>query len=112
MKFPFSLLTGKLGLAETSSLVTAPSSAESAANFFFGREASTGPRRRQGRIPTVSISSGTDGSNPAPSTAESAAMKGSRRDPVAHQCPLVMTRQFVNHDERQAYANRSKISGE
>jgi hypothetical protein len=39
-------------------------------------------------------------------------MKGSRRDPVAHQCPLVMTRQFVNHDERQAYANRSKISGE
>jgi hypothetical protein len=70
MKFPFSLLTGKLGLAETSSLVTAPS------------------------------------------TAESAAMKGSRRDPVAHQCPLVMTRQFVNHDERRAYANRSKISGE
>jgi hypothetical protein len=54
----------------------------------------------------------TSGSNPSCSTAESAAMKGSCRDPVAHQCPLVMTRQFVNHDERRAYANRSKISGE
>ena len=44
-----------------------PSSAESAANFVFGREAWKGPRRRQGTIPTVSTSSGTDGSNPAPS---------------------------------------------
>jgi impB/mucB/samB family C-terminal domain len=49
------------------------SSAESAANFVFGREAWKGPRRRQGTIPTVSTSSGTDGSNPAPSSAESGA---------------------------------------
>jgi hypothetical protein len=32
-----------------------------------------GPRRRQGTIPTVSTSSGTDGSNPAPSSGESGA---------------------------------------
>src|SRR6266550_7052375 len=50
-----------------------PSSAESAANFVFGREAWKGPRRRQGTIPTVSTSSGTDGSNPAPSSGESGA---------------------------------------
>src|SRR5467141_1590364 len=50
-----------------------PSSAESAANFVFGREAWKDPRRRQGTIPTVSTSSGTDGSNPAPSSGESAA---------------------------------------
>jgi hypothetical protein len=36
-------------------------------------EAWKGPRRRQGTIPTVSTSSGTDGSNPAPSSEESAA---------------------------------------
>src|ERR1700720_2591300 len=48
-----------------------PSSAESAANFVFGREAWKGARRRQGAIPTVSTSSGTDGSNPAPSSRES-----------------------------------------
>jgi hypothetical protein len=36
------------------------SSAESAANFVFGREAWKGPRRRQGTIPTVSTSSGTE----------------------------------------------------
>ena len=56
----------------------------------------TAPWRQWGE-PTRSDSesihhAGTDGSNPASSTAESAAMKGSRRDPVAHQCPLVMTR--------------------
>src|SRR4029077_3400698 len=50
-----------------------PRSAESAANFVFGRGAWKGPRRRQGTIPTVSTSSGTDGSNPAPSSAESIA---------------------------------------
>jgi len=49
------------------------SSAESAANFVFGREAWKGPRRRQGTIPTVSTSSGTDGSSPAPSCKESTA---------------------------------------
>ena len=48
-----------------------PSSAESAANFVFAREAWKGPRRRQGTIPTVSTSSGTDGSNPARSSGES-----------------------------------------
>jgi len=48
----------------------APSSAESAANFVFGREAWKGPRRRQGTIPTVSTSNGTDGSNPVPSSGE------------------------------------------
>jgi hypothetical protein len=51
-----------------------PSSAESAANFVFGREAWKGPRRRQGTIPTVSTSSGTDGSNPAPSSGESVSL--------------------------------------
>ena len=35
-----------------------PSSAESAANFVFGREAWKGPRRRQGTIPTVSTDRG------------------------------------------------------
>src|SRR4029077_8100940 len=43
------------------------------ANLVFRREVWKGPRRRQGTIPTVSTSSGTDGSNPAPSSAESAA---------------------------------------
>jgi hypothetical protein len=70
-------------ISETGSLVTRPSSAESAANFVFGREAWKGPRRRQGTIPTVSTSSGTDGSNPAPSSGESGANLISGRIPHA-----------------------------
>src|ERR1700730_7996286 len=50
-----------------------PPALESAANFVSGREAWKVPRRRQGTIPTVSTSSGTDSSNPAPSTRESGA---------------------------------------
>src|SRR3984893_508400 len=73
-----------------------PSSAESAANFVFGREAWKGPRRRQGTIPTVSTSSGTDGSNPAPSSGESGAnmifganaIDGRRGDRIYAQQPL------------------------
>jgi len=57
--------------AEPKVQIHLPPAGESAANFVFGREAWKGP---QGTIPTVSTSSGTDGSNPAPSSGESVSL--------------------------------------
>src|ERR1700720_2488958 len=75
---------GLMARPGTESSNASPSSAESAANFVFGREAWIGPRRRQGTIPTVSTSSGTDGSNPAPSSGESTANRCAPRGSNDH----------------------------